>query len=192
MFNLNLSFMNNSLIDESAEKTSLSIMNVFYCVNLILCVLAFIAALIAIFNESFGIGVCIIIPTIIYLLFVVLFDALCKTFVNISLKLDKENAILEELKRLNNYLKKEERKVSKKDNSDEIEAVIKEMTEQENIKETNIPQKQHKFDYEFEKEVYEKIVEGKDMEARILLIQKKELSVPAAIAYIQTIKDSLQ
>ena len=82
--------------------------------------------------------------------------------------------------------------MSKKDNSDEIEAVIKEMTEQGNIKETNIPQKQHEFDYEFEKEVYEKIVEGKDMEARILLIQKKGLSVPAAIAYIQTIKDSLQ
>ena len=113
MFNLNLSFMNNNLIDESAEKTSLSIMNVFYCVNLILCVLAFIAALIAIFNESFGIGVCIIIPTIIYLLFVVLFDALCKTFVNISLKLDKENAILEELKRLNNYLKKEQKNQEK-------------------------------------------------------------------------------
>ena len=120
------------------------------------------------------------------MLFVILANALCGIFVNISLELDNEKAILKELKLLNNYLKEEKELPAYKP------IIIEEVTEEESVVEMDIPKEHYEVDYELEKEVYEKIVEGKDMDARILLIQKKGMSIPAAINFIQTIKNSLQ
>lgn len=189
--------MNNNLIDETAESTSLSLINVFYVVNLILSIIAIIVGIVTL-EHSVGGGLTIIVLTIIYLLFVILVRALCQIFINISLKLDNENAVLEEIKILNAYLKEKgetlqfsasKSMVEENEESTTSSAFVEETLVEE--EEDLVPIVKHTFDYELEKEVFNKIREGKELEARTMLIQKKGLSELAAKEYIETIKDTL-
>lgn len=95
--------MSNLEIKESAESTSRTLISAVYYV---LCIIALIAGVAIILdNEDVGLYV-IIAAIIIYIFGLTLLKALFDTFVNISVKLDRDKEIIRELQKMVSLLEK--------------------------------------------------------------------------------------
>ena len=103
LFNLKSIIMANLEIKESAEGTSRSLIGVVFYFNLIVCIIALLAGVVMVLDKVES-GLYLIIVAVVSMFWLTLMKALFDTFVNISIKLDKTDAVVSELKSIENML----------------------------------------------------------------------------------------
>ena len=185
--------MSNLEIKGSAESTSRTLIRVVYYVNLVLCIIALVAG-VAIILDNESVGLYVIIAAIIYIFWLTLLKALFDTFVNISVKLDRDKEIIMVLQNMVSLLEKinepkiEESKpsIANTDNDNTIKA------EPVKIDKNKVEKIRSEIKSELDDEILGEIIAGNEMSARLMLMQKKGLSLSAAIAFIEETKNSIK
>ena len=185
--------MSNLEIKESAESTSRTLISVVYYVNLILSIIALITGVAILLDDEF-VGLYLIIGAVVYIFWLILLKALFDTFVNISVKLDRDKQIIKELQNMASLLEK----ISKPKSEDVKPATV--IAEKPNtIKAEPVKTDKNKVEKirsevksELDDEILGEIIAGNDMDARLMLMQKKGLSLSAAVAYIEETKNSIK
>ena len=175
--------MKTTTIRESAESTSRTLISVVYYVNLLLCIIALISGAI-IFIDEVWLGLVVIISSIVLILSITLIRALFDTFINISEKLNYTKHILTELEKIETSVKNlnNTQPIPTKDIAKSTDTAKQPTTPQP------IPKPKTKEEIDLENTILEEIIAGNDIHARHLLMQKKGLSLNAAIEYINKIK----
>ena len=169
-------------IDARAEKSSRDWIDILYVISSICCAIMAIFSLIAFFKLGWLVGICLLVFTGLIWAFSKLLCATLSTFVNISYKLDYCEDILKTLERI------EKLHTQPLNNKECIETP-----------QVNIPLEQKKEepkhnvcliqDDEFKEEIINLINAGKELDARQLLIRKKNISLSGSIAYVETLKN---
>lgn len=180
-------------IKESAENTSRTLISVVYYVNLVLCIIAMIAGVVMIIDYE-DVGIYVIIAAVIYIFWLTLLKALLDTFVNISVKLDRDREIIKELQKMVSLLEKmnkpkiEEAKPSiiNTNNNNTIK------TEPVKIDKNKVEKMHSEINSELDNTILDEIIAGNEMNARLMLMQKKGLSLGAAIAFIEETKNNIK
>lgn len=190
--------MANLEVKESAEGTSRSLIGVVYYFNLILGIIAFLVGIVMVLDGE-EVGLYPILVAIIFIFWLTLLKALFDTFVNISVKLDKTDSVIRELEsieqllvKINDNLKSPKlneqvsspASVQKNDVEKEELPSVFEKEKVESVKSTSSS--------EIENRIIDTIVAGNEMDARLMLMQNKGLSLTAAISYINDIKGKLK
>ena len=186
--------MSNLEIKESAENTSRTLISAVYYVNLVLSIIALIAG-VAIILDNESVGLYVIIGSIVYILWLILLKTLFETFVNISVKLDRDKDIIRELQKMVSLLEKMNKPKSEestlsaintgKDNPRINAKTVK-------IDENKVEKIRSEIKSELDNEILREIVAGNEMTARLMLMQKKGLSLSAAIAFIEETKNNIK
>ena len=190
--------MANLEVKESAESTSRSLIGVVYYFNLILGIIAFLVGIVMVLDGE-EVGLYPILVAVIFIFWLTLLKALFDTFVNISVKLDKTDSVIRELEsieqllvKINDNLKSPKlneqvsspASVQKNDVEKEELPSVFEKEKVESVKSTSSS--------EIENRIIDTIVAGNEMDARLMLMQNKGLSLTAAISYINDIKGKLK
>ena len=190
--------MANLEVKESAEGTSRSLIGVVYYFNLILGIIAFLVGIVMVLDGE-EVGLYPILVAVIFIFWLTLLKALFDTFVNISVKLDKTDSVIRELEsieqllvKINDNLKSPKlneqvsspASVQKNDVEKEELPSVFEKEKVESVKSTSSS--------EIENRIIDTIVAGSEMDARLMLMQNKGLSLTAAISYINDIKGKLK
>lgn len=185
--------MSNLEIKESAESTSRTLISVVYYVNLILSIIALFAGVAILLDDEF-VGVYVIIGGVIYIFWLILLKALFDTFVNISVKLDRDKEIIGELRNIVSLLDKMNKTKSVGVKPSPVNAEMPSTTKVESVKiDMNKVEKiRSEVKSELDDEILGEIIAGNDMNARLMLMQKKGLSLNAAIAYIEETKNNIK
>jgi hypothetical protein len=175
-------------IDKNAEQKSRILINVVHVVTLICCFIILIAGFIVWANLGFIASV----PYLIIALIVVLTNALSKvilhTFVNISYKLSYCEEILKTLERIEQHqstlvaISKETLQVSSHSNAN-AEEFKKRVIDNDFVNSTT-----SMFDQEFNRVLIDMINADKELDARSLLINEKNMTFSSAISYIDNLK----
>ena len=180
-------------IRENAESRSQTLINVVYFVNLSVCIIGIIAGLIILFDE-FELGLIMIISSIILTLFIILIKALFDTFVNISIKLDAEKSILIEIEKIRVLLNNMNNDLSKTNNTNIPQPATTPNSSTKKIIQPVVKPKTDNTktsDPDLDNTILGEIMSGNDVQARYILMQKKGLSLNAAIEYINNIKTTI-
>ena len=185
--------MSNLEIKSNAEGTTRDLISVVYYFNLIACVILLLIGIFVLPDVAEH-GLFLILAGIIYIFWLTLLKSLFDTFVNISVKLDRDKDIIRELQKIS--LSLENMSKSKIENSKESYVNI-EMNHQVNsdeVKEDKVKVENVRSEVTtaLDDEILSDIIAGKEINARLLLMQKKGLSLDAAIAYINEIKDKIK
>ena len=185
--------MSNLEIKSNAEGTTRGLISVVYYFNLIACVILLLIGFFVLPDVAEH-GLFLILAGIIYIFWLTLLKSLFDTFVNISVKLDRDKDIIRELQKIS--LSLENMSKSKNENSKESYVNI-EMNHQVNSDEVKVDKVKvenvrSEVTTALDDEILSDIIAGKEMNARLLLMQKKGLSLDAAIAYINEIKDKIK
>ena len=175
--------MKNATIKENAESTSRSLVTFVYYVYLLICILALCSGAIILIDEL-EIGLIIIAASIIFILFITLIRALFDTFINISEKLDYSKHILAELQQIERSLKNLQNTQST--STQDKTKIVDTNKQPETSQIIDKPKTEEEID--LENTILGEIIAGNDIHARHLLMQKKGLSLNAAIEYINKIK----
>ena len=180
-------------IKESAENTSRTLISVVYYVNLVLCIIAMIAGIAMIIDYE-DVGIYVIIAAVIYIFWLTLLKALLDTFVNISVKLDRDKEIIKDLQKMVSLLEGINKpKVEEPKPSDiNIEKVNTNKPKPAKIDKTKISEAHSEIKVDLENEILGEIIAGNEMNARLMLMQKKGLSLGAAIAFIEETKNNIK
>lgn len=182
--------MGNSEINKTAEDTSRKLIDVFYLVNILFCIIVILVGFLICINYDISRGIIVIFIAIVGIVSGALTKALLHTFVNISIKLSMGVELLKKL--------------------DDIEKKMKIMNldslrEQSEVNQTTVPIKnividnskldgdniQLHTDYmdeELDRIILELIGEGKILDARSLLIRKKNMTFSSADAYVEKLR----
>lgn len=180
---------------DSAEKTTISISDVFYYVILILSIITIILGLVISVNETISLGLIIVVAAVINIFVALLSRALIQTIVNISLKLDVGADILKKISIIESLLPTEQNAPKPANPNKPISNVVCEKTSKvEEPKVYGVEKVADLIDEqpnELDKEVIELISKGKELDARSLLIRFKDMSFSGAISYIENIKSKM-
>lgn len=188
--------MNEKKIRKNAESTARKIIDVFYAVSIVGCVIAIVVGVICIF-DSLMVGVIVLAGSVFYLLSVVLLRALCNVFLNISHKIDTQNDVLEELKNISSLLgenKTDEPKLGAMATKEDLSMLLQLDDEKEELltlQNDFVVQNTPKIDNQTEKDVLEEIMQGRYVATRMKLMQNG-LSQDEAEIYIENIKSYLE
>lgn len=183
--------MSNLEIKESAESTSRTLISVVYYVNLVLCIIALIAG-VAIILDNEDVGLYVIIAAIIYIFWLTLLKALFDTFVNISVKLDRDKEIIRELQNMVLLLKKIDKPKIEESKPKNVDTNKDNKTEPVKIDKNKVEKIRSEIKTELDDEILGEIIAGNEMSARLMLMQKKGLSLSAAIAFIEDTKNNIK
>lgn len=185
--------MNDCQIKKSAEGTASSILNVFYYINVFICVVVILCGVGVLMQELF-LGLCIVVLAIVYLLAIVLCKALCDIFINISIKLEKGDAILSELQVLETILKQNVNDtrslITFKNQSQEetkVEGVVSK-PQGSTCNKVKVEEVVLQVNDYVENDIVEKVSEGSEFEAKLLLMKERGLSLDEATAYIDKLR----
>lgn len=185
--------MSNLEIKSNAEGTTRGLISVVYYFNLIACVILLLIGIFVLPDVAEH-GLFLILAGIIYIFWLTLLKSLFDTFVNISVKLDRDKDIIRELQKIS--LSLENMSKSKIENSKESYVNI-EMNHQVNsdeVKEDKVKVENVRSEVTtaLDDEILSDIIAGKEINARLLLMQKKGLSLSAAVAFIEETKNNLK
>ena len=195
--------MANLEIKESAEGTSRSLIGVVFYFNLIVCIIALLAGVVMVLDKVES-GLYLIIVAVVSMFWLTLMKALFDTFVNISIKLDKTDAVVSELKSIENMLAKvcENQQQLKSDSvPKEIDCNVSTIREEKVVKKDKSPSvinevkeddAKSKELSEAEQKIINAIHAGNEMHARLMLMQIKGMSLDATIAYVNDVKKQLK
>ena len=185
--------MSNLEIKESAESTSRTLISVVYYVNLVLSIIALIAGVAIILDDEL-VGLYVIIASIVYIFWLILLKALFDTFVNISVKLDRGNDIIKELQKMVSLLEKMNKpsNVEIKPTPKEVENNVSIKKEEPKIDKDKEEKARAKVKTELDGKILSEIIAGNEMNARLMLMQQKGLSLSAAVAFIEETKNNLK
>ena len=183
--------MSNLEIKESAESTSRTLISVVYYVNLVLCIIALIAG-VAIILDNEDVGLYVIIAAIIYIFWLTLLKALFDTFVNISVKLDRDKEIIRELQKMVSLLEKIDKPKIEESKPKNVDTNKDNKTEPVKIDKNKDEEIRSEIKTELDDEILGEIIAGNEMSARLMLMQKKGLSLSAAIAFIEDTKNNIK
>ena len=183
--------MSNLEIKESAESTSRTLISVVYYVNLVLCIIALIAG-VAIILDNEDVGLYVIIAAIIYIFWLTLLKALFDTFVNISVKLDRDKEIIRELQKMVSLLEKIDNPKIEESKPKNVDANTDNKTEPVKIDKNKDEEIRSEIKSELDDVILDEIIAGNEMSARLMLMQKKGLSLSAAIAFIEETKNNIK
>ena len=178
-------------INETAEQTSRNLINVVYAICLIGCIITAIFGIVAWSESGFILGGPIVIIAIISIFSIVLLKALLHTFVNISSKLDYCGEILKTIENIEASLSMPTIKEETPNSIPQIKEETRTTISQESVKldETKIDNSKTMFDCEFNTEIINLINAGKELDARAILIRKKNMSLCGAVSYIDKLKE---
>ena len=187
--------MNEKEIRKNAESTARKIIDVFYVVSMVGCVIAIVVGIICILNSLME-GVIVLVGSVFCLLSVVLLRALCDVFLNISHKIDTQHDVLEELKKISSLLgenKTDEPKgvMATKEKLSMLLQIEDENEESLTLQNDFVVQNTPKIDNETEKDVLEEIMQERYVAARMKLM-RNGLSQDEAERYIENIKSYLE
>ena len=162
-------------INETAEQTSRNLIDVVCTICLIGCIITAIFGMVAWAESGFAVGGTIIIIAIISIFSIILLKALLHTFINISSKLDYCGEILRTIE-----------KIEAQHSMPNIEEETTTQQKQEVVKLdiTKVDDSKKMFDNEFNTEIINLINAGKELDARSILIRKKNMSLSGAVSYI--------
>ena len=183
--------MSNLEIKESAESTSRTLISVVYYVNLVLCIIALIAG-VAIILDNEDVGLYVIIAAIIYIFWLTLLKALFDTFVNISVKLDRDKEIIRELQKMVSLLEKIDKPKIEESKPKNVDTNKDNKTEPVKIDKNKVEKIHSEIKSELDDEILGEIIAGNEMSARLMLMQKNGLSLSAAIAFIEDTKNNIK
>ena len=185
--------MSNLEIKESAESTSRTLISVVYYVNLILSIIALITGVAILLDDEF-VGLYLIIGAVVYIFWLILLKALFDTFVNISVKLDRDKQIIKELQNMASLLEKMS-KLKSEEIKPPLVNTVKNSTikaEPEKVDKDKVEMIRSEVKTELDDEILGEIISGNEMNARLILMQKKGLSLSAAVVYIEEIKNNIK
>ena len=163
--------MNKIEINETAEQTSRNLIDVVCTIYLIGCIITAILGVVAWAESGFAVGGPIIIIAIISIFSIILLKALLHTFINISSKLDYCGEILRSIEKI-----KEETATIQKQEDVKLDI-------------TKVDNSKTMFDNEFNTEIINLINAGKELDAKSILIRKKNMSLSSAVSYIDYLKN---
>lgn len=185
--------MSNLEIRESAESTSRSLINVVYYLNLVISIIAIIGGVVTILDNEY-VGLYIIIAATIYIFWIILLKSLFDTFVNISVKLDRKKDIIRELQRVVSLLEK--MNSTKNENKEPTSVIVKKnnpiQPDRVKIDKNKLEEISSELNIDLDNEILGEIIAGNEINARLMLMQKKGLSLDAAITYINKIKNDIK
>lgn len=174
-------------INETAEQTSRNLIDVVCTICLIGCIITAIFGVVAWAESDFAVGGTIIIIAIISIFSIILLKALLHTFINISSKLDYCGEILRTIEKIEAQHSipniEEETSNSILQNKEE-ETTTQQKQEVVKLDITKVDDSKTMFDNEFNTEIINLINAGKELDARSILIRKKNMSLSGAVSYI--------
>lgn len=179
-------------INETAEQNSRNLIDVVYTVSLIGCIIATVFGVVAWTELGFIVGGTIVIISIISVFSIVLLRSLLHTFINISSKLDYCGEILKTIEKIEAHnslitIKEETSNTIPQTKEEETTNIIKQETVK--LDEKKIDDSKTLFDREFNTEIINLINTGKELDARSILIRKKNMSLSSAVSYIDHLKN---
>ena len=186
--------MSNLEIKSNAEGTTRGLISVVYYFNLIACVILLLIGIFVLPDVAEH-GLFLILAGIIYIFWLTLLKSLFDTFVNISVKLDRDKDIIRELQKMVSLLEKMNKPKSEESTLSAIN------TEKDNprinaktvkMDENKVEKIRSEIKSELDNEILGEIVAGNEMTARLMLMQKKGLSLSAAIAFIEETKNNIK
>ena len=189
--------MVNLEIKESAEGTSRSLIGVVYYFNLILGIIAFLVGIVMVFDGE-EIGLYPILVAVIFIFWLTLLKALFDTFVNISVKLNKTDSVIRELESIEQLLVKINDNLKNPKLNEQVSSPAEQKNDVEkeklplNFEKEKVESVKSTSSSEIENRIIDTIVAGNEMDARLMLMQNKGLSLTAAISYINDIKGKLK
>ena len=180
--------MSNLEIKSNAEGTTRGLISIVYYFNLIACI---ILLLIGIFDVA-EYGLFLILAGIIYIFWLTLLKSLFDTFVNISVKLDRDKEIIMELQKMVSLLEKIDKPKIEESKPKNVDTNTDNKTEPVKIDKNKDEEIRSEIKSELDDVILDEIIAGNEMSARLMLMQKKGLSLSAAIAFIEETKNNIK
>lgn len=183
--------MSNLEIKSNAEGTTRGLISIVYYFNLIACIILLLIG-IFVLPDVAEYGLFLILAGIIYIFWLTLLKSLFDTFVNISVKLDRDKEIIMELQKMVSLLEKIDKPKIEESKPKNIDANTDNKTEPVKIDKNKDEEIRSEIKSELDDVILDEIIAGNEMSARLILMQKKGLSLSAAIAFIEETKNNIK
>ena len=183
--------MSNLEIKSNAEGTTRGLISIVYYFNLIACIILLLIG-IFVLPDVAEYGLFLILAGIIYIFWLTLLKSLFDTFVNISVKLDRDKEIIRELQKMVSLLEKIDKPKIEESKPKNVDTNKDNKTEPVKIDKNKVEKIRSEIKTELDDEILGEIIAGNEMSARLMLMQKKGLSLSAAIAFIEDTKNNIK